>query len=169
MAWVTPSNVATGDVLTASKWNQDVVENWNALGDAWTAYTPTWTNLTVGNATQNSAYIAIGKLHIVRIFLKFGSTTSISGIPEITLPNGVSFSSGYAGTTIIGTGNLRDASGGTDYMSPLMRSASTAARLRFLCEQVNATYAAAAAISASVPMTWAVDDEISGTFTFEAA
>jgi hypothetical protein len=27
MAWVTPTNVATGDVLTASKWNQDVVEN----------------------------------------------------------------------------------------------------------------------------------------------
>ena len=27
MAWVTPTNVATGDVLTASTWNQDVVAN----------------------------------------------------------------------------------------------------------------------------------------------
>jgi hypothetical protein len=27
MAWVTPTNVATGDVLTAAKWNQDVVDN----------------------------------------------------------------------------------------------------------------------------------------------
>ena len=27
MAWVNPSNVATGDVLTASNWNQAVVEN----------------------------------------------------------------------------------------------------------------------------------------------
>jgi hypothetical protein len=27
MAWVTPTNVATGDVLTASNWNQSVVEN----------------------------------------------------------------------------------------------------------------------------------------------
>ena len=169
MAWVTPTNVSTGDVLTASKWNQDVVENWNSIGGAWTSYTPTWTNLTVGNATQDSAFIAAGKLHIVRIFLKFGSTSSISGIPEITLPNGVSFSSGYAVTTIVGTGGLRDASGGTDYTAILMRSGSTAARLRFLAEQVNATYAAASAISASIPMTWAVDDEISGTFTFEAA
>ena len=32
MAWVTPTNVATGDVLTASKWNQDVVENTSLLG-----------------------------------------------------------------------------------------------------------------------------------------
>jgi hypothetical protein len=31
MAWVTPSNVATGDVLTASTWNQDVVANIIAL------------------------------------------------------------------------------------------------------------------------------------------
>jgi hypothetical protein len=27
MAWVTPTNVATGDVLTASRYNQDVIEN----------------------------------------------------------------------------------------------------------------------------------------------
>jgi len=31
MAWVTPSNVATGDVLTAATWNQDVVENTKRL------------------------------------------------------------------------------------------------------------------------------------------
>jgi hypothetical protein len=27
MAWINPTTVATGDVLTAAKWNQDVVEN----------------------------------------------------------------------------------------------------------------------------------------------
>lgn len=31
MAWVNPSTVATGDVLTASKWNQDVAENTQVL------------------------------------------------------------------------------------------------------------------------------------------
>ena len=31
MAWVTPTNVATGDVLTASTWNQAVVENTTVL------------------------------------------------------------------------------------------------------------------------------------------
>lgn len=31
MPWVSPTNVATGDVLTASKWNQDVVANSIAL------------------------------------------------------------------------------------------------------------------------------------------
>lgn len=31
MAWVTPTDVATGDVLTAATWNQDVVENTTQL------------------------------------------------------------------------------------------------------------------------------------------
>ena len=31
MAWVTPTNVATGDVLTAATWNQAVVENTKTL------------------------------------------------------------------------------------------------------------------------------------------
>lgn len=31
MPWVTPSSVSTGDVLTASQWNQDVVANLNAV------------------------------------------------------------------------------------------------------------------------------------------
>ena len=31
MPWVSPTNVATGDVLTAATWNQDVVENTSVL------------------------------------------------------------------------------------------------------------------------------------------
>jgi hypothetical protein len=31
MAWVNPSNVSTGDVLTATKWNQEVAENTSVL------------------------------------------------------------------------------------------------------------------------------------------
>ncbi len=31
MAWVNPTNVSTGDVLTAATWNQDVVENTTRL------------------------------------------------------------------------------------------------------------------------------------------
>lgn len=34
MAWVTPTNVATGDVLTASTWNQAVVENTSVVRNA---------------------------------------------------------------------------------------------------------------------------------------
>lgn len=46
MAWVTPTNVATGDVLTASKWNQDVVENTSIL----------YASRRLGYVTRDTAY-----------------------------------------------------------------------------------------------------------------
>jgi hypothetical protein len=166
MAWVTPSNVATGDVLTASKWNQDVVENWNALGGAWTAYTPTWTNVSVGNATQSSAYVNAGKLYIVRIQLVFGSTTSISGVPEITLPNGVSVSAGYNTLSPVGQCSALDVSTGGSSLAWFTRSGSTAQRLRILTVGTTGF----GAWSATSPWNpWQTGDRIEGQFMFEAA
>lgn len=168
MAWTAPkTDFDPGDVLTAAEMNA-IGENLDAIGGAWTAYTPSWTNLTVGNATQASAYISAGSLHVVRILLTFGSTTSISGQPEFTLPNGVSMSSAYVPTSLLGTGNAQDANAGIAYSLNIWRSSSTAARARFIAQQV-ATYVRDAAISSSVPMTWATSDILSGTFVFEAA
>jgi hypothetical protein len=58
MAWVTPTNVSTGDVLTASTWNQAVVENTRVLRGDWaqarrtsgnfTINAASWTNLDTG-------------------------------------------------------------------------------------------------------------------------
>lgn len=66
MAWVTPSNVATGDVLTAATWNQAVVENTTQLRAVhaggvrrYMANTNTFTNQTsyadFPNATDKAA------------------------------------------------------------------------------------------------------------------
>lgn len=169
MAWTTPSTWVSGAILTAAQLNTQLRDNMNAIGDPWTAYTPTWTNLTVGNATQNSAYIAAGKLHIIRINLLWGSTTSISGIPEFTLPNSVSVNANYHATFVFGVGSLMDASAGLDYQSPIMRSSSTAARMRFLTVATSGTYAAADQVSATIPFTWTTSDRLSCTVVFEAA
>lgn len=169
MAFVTPTDVATGEVLTASRYNQDVVANFAAIGGPWTAYTPTWTNLTVGNATQASAYINAGKLYIVRIGLQFGSTTSISGSPEFTLPDGVSVNSSYYDTYVFGTGSMRDDSAGFGFTSPILRSTTTAGRLRFATTNAAGTYARNDVVSATIPFTWATSDRIEGQFFFEAA
>jgi hypothetical protein len=47
MAWVNPATVATGDVLTASKWNQDVVANTTSLPRGVMGYATRSTNLSV--------------------------------------------------------------------------------------------------------------------------
>jgi hypothetical protein len=170
MAWTTPSTWVAGAILTAAQLNTQLRDNLDAIGGAWTSYTPTWTNVTIGNATQNSAYIAAGKLYIVRTSIVFGSTTSLSGIPEITLPGGVSVrgSGAYEDTSIFGVGGFRSGAG-NDYPAGIMRSGTTAARVRFLTYNTAGTYALYDTVSATIPFTWGNGARISGTFVFEAA
>lgn len=170
MAWVTPTNVATGDVLTAATWNQAVVANAEAIGGAWTAYTPTWTNVTLGTSpTQKSAYIAAGKLHIVRIDLTLGTGGSLSGAPEATLPNGVSFDADYSDFSRLGWGSAVDASPLTANIIHMSPSPTTFARVRFYLTNAASTYLAAENMAAATPWTWTTGDRILGQFMFEAA
>ena len=168
MAWVTPSNVATGDVLTASKWNQDVVENWNAIGGEWTAYTPTFTNLTLGNGTQDFRYMNAGKLYLVRFKIDWGSTTSASGGPEWTLPNGVSLTSDHVGTSALGSGFMLDASGPA-YMALIAPGNGVLSRARFAVFTVSGSNITFGGASATSPATWTTGDRFTGQFMFEAA
>lgn len=92
MAW--PASIPTfltgiGGV-TVAKLNQ-LRDALKAIGDPWTAYTPTWsattTNPTLNNGTLSGAYIQAGKLIHFRVVLTFGSTTNPgSGGWYFTLP-----------------------------------------------------------------------------------
>jgi hypothetical protein len=52
----------------------------------YTAYTPTWTNLTIGNGTNNFRYAQVGNLVHYYGQLTFGSTTSTSSSATLPLP-----------------------------------------------------------------------------------
>lgn len=60
----------SGDVLTAA--------DLNAIG-TWTAFTPSWENLTVGNGTQSFYYCQINDVLHIEGRLTWGSTTAITG------------------------------------------------------------------------------------------
>ncbi len=167
MAWTPPkTDFSPGNVLTAAQMNA-IGENLSVIGGAWTSYTPTWTNLTVGNATQASAYIAAGKLYVVRIKLTFGSTTSISGIPEFTLPNSASYDSDYTTAAHLGLGAMNDVSGPVT-TGCVIFPGTVATRARFLIQQTSATYLTYAAASATIPFTWTTGDQLEAQFLFEA-
>jgi len=168
MAWVSPSNVATGDVLTAATWNQAVVANWQAVGDAWTAYTPTWTNVTLGSATQDCAYRRLGKTVDVRIRLILNGST-ISGDPEATLPNDDTMRTYGAVRFPLGLAGMFDSSAGATFMGWVTPSSTTYARVRFAVLNAGVAYGATTALSSSIPFTWANGDELLGYFTYEVA
>ena len=60
--------------------------SWIGAGASWSAWTPTWTNLTVGNATQTARYSQSGKTVFFSLKLVLGSTSSVASSPNFTFP-----------------------------------------------------------------------------------
>ena len=120
---------------------------WVAWEIAPTAFTPTWTALTVGNGTNIGTYALSGGIATLNISLNFGSTTSVSGTFYPNIPAAV------AGPAGVGSCWAFDASAAAWATGVFVPSSY----LLF----------ATARASASVPWGWAVNDllRISITYT----
>ena len=126
----------------------------------WTAFTPTWTNLSVGNGSASAKYMQIGKIVFYKIFLLFGSTTSVSGLITASLP-ATSIALGNSVTT--GGSYLAYDSGSAAYYSGTARLATTTT-----LELINQA-APMTSTSSTVPFTWASADQLYITGSYEAA
>jgi len=78
--------------------------------EAWTAYAPVWTNLTLGNGTVTAFFYQHGGVCHVRIKLAFGTTTTVAGIfyPSMPLAGvGASLDTGVAWAFDISTSTFQ--------------------------------------------------------------
>lgn len=156
MAWTSPRTWVAGEKPTAATFNTHVRDNFKAIGDAWTSYTPTATNLTIGNGTLSGGWMQAGKFTVVRISVTFGTTTTVSAAVSFALPATASaFDQAIAGW-------LLDSSAGNTGRVPasgsIMASASTVT-----------VYSSGGSLTSTVPFTWATGDKISLTGVYEAA
>lgn len=168
MASITIDNTAK-DVPIDDYQEQKVVDYnsiFAAIQAAWTAWTPTWTNLSVGNGTVTAKYRQIGKLVFCRITIVFGSTTSISGGVSFSLPVTRAANAGTAGGTPQGQATLVDASPAGTYTGVITNVTTTTAAVGAL--DASGTYLKIAALSSTVPITWTTSDEINAQFSYEA-
>lgn len=131
-----------------------------AKGSAWTSYTPTLTNATLGNGTIAGSYLQEGKKITFRALFTLGSTSTVTGSLGISLPFAVATSSLQLAHCL-----LEDA-GVSSYLGIAELSSSTAT-LR--AAGAAGTYATQAAISATVPFTWGNTDKAYVQGTYEAA
>lgn len=130
--------------------------------DAWISYTPTWTNLTVGNGTNNFAYKQIGKIVFVRGQFIFGSTSSISGAVSVSLPvTAKSFTVKHA----LGTAYFEDL-GIAGYVGGVFWLSTTTIDIRVF--NASGTYTVNSSLSSTIPFTWGTNDHISFNFIYEA-
>jgi hypothetical protein len=164
MAFANPTSVSTGDVLTATRYNADVVGNWNMFGSAYTTFTPTLTNLTQGNGTLVARERKVGRMVFFYVGFTFGSTSSMgAGLLSLTLP--------YEAANIhsgVFTGYIEDTGTSEFVMAPIMRSSSTTV-LTLGALNASGTYGSLSGVNTTTPMTWTTTDKFFVSGLYEAA
>jgi len=132
-----------------------------------TSWTPTWTNLSIGNGTVVAKYGRSGKWIVCRLSIVLGSTTLISGSVSFTLPATRAAYGGSAGVTPLGTCYLFDTSALIVLQGTITNASPTTGLIAVW--KADGTYSQSALLSSTVPFTWATGDEIGMQFLYEAA
>lgn len=118
----------------------------------WTSFTPTWTNLTAGNATQSFAYSEHGNTMFIEGRMTLGSTSSVGTNPSFAIPN----SRTSTGFLLGGFLRLED-TGTQNYFGQLLISTVS---IELYNLNVGATYPTLATMNSTTPHTWASTDVI---------
>ena len=127
-----------------------------------TSFTPTWTNLTVGNGTGVYKYQQIGKQ--IFAFYKFtlGSTSAIGTNPNVTLP--INPASG-AGGFLSYSAKLTDNGVGT-FNGAVDEDTN---KLYLASGVTSGSFLNGGTITATSPFTWTTGDSISFNINYEVA
>jgi len=155
----TPRTWVAGEVVTAAEMNTEVRDAFTGIQAAWGGWTPTWTNLTVGNGSLVPRFNRIGATIFGRLLLTWGSTTSSAGVIRFTLPSAPV----TAGSNLfcpIGHAYIFDTSAGTKFYRKLSLDGANSS--------VTLTDDSFVQVSNTVPMTWATGDTLAISFTYEA-
>lgn len=137
---------------------------------SWQSWTPTWTNLTIGNATVTGKYIQIGKTVTFTLSVTLGSSTTVSTSPTFTLPVTAAGTSTYPSDALgllpIGHLIIHDASAAVFVGYTAINSATTGLLLAY---DASASILRGTSASSTTPMSWTAGDKILITATYEAA
>lgn len=136
-----------------------VAADLNAGAAAWGTWSPTYTNLTVGNGSVTAKYGYYGRVPFAKWSFTMGTTSAIGSAPTVSLP--VNFSNsietGICRYTDTGTANYPG--------SVLPATSSTVGLYAWLA---SGTYVSATALSSTIPFTWGSTDVLTFTIFYEA-
>ena len=145
----------SGSVLTAAELN--------AAG-TWTSFTPSWTNLSVGNGVVSAAYSKFNKILFVRVYFDFGSTSSLTGALRMTLP--ASLTQNTASQEIIGQAYITKV-GVFPLLGIVSVSSSTAIQIQTWLN--SGTYPSVRNVEPGQPIAFDSDSNVSFEFTTRLA
>ena len=123
------------------------------VGEA-VAFTPSWTNLTPGNAVESWHYVRVNDLLYFAGETVLGSTSSVTGLISMDFPVGTQISEGGI---LSGTVLYVDASPLKNIMGNMDQNASD---IRFFVYTVSGSQIGNAGTSSSSPFIWTTNDTI---------
>jgi len=130
----------------------------SGLGASWGTWTPSWTNLTVGNGTLNYArYIALGKTNNFVLSFTLGTSSAITNNVSVSIPT---TSVAYSNFFPIAYGCAIDETGSVWSIGLFMTSGSVG---RLFVD--NGSFYAS--LNGSTPFTWTSGDSIYLTGMYE--
>jgi hypothetical protein len=130
---------------------------------AWVAYTPTFTGFSLGNGSINFAYSKIGKTVLVRGRVTLGSTSTMTGPFDFTLPV---TSVTYPLTHVVGQAAYFS---GSVFAHGTVLAIGSTSTYRCGIYNVGGTYATNSDLSATAPFTWANTHQLTVVLAYEAA
>lgn len=146
---------SAGEILTAANLNLVAVPD---SMSTWTS--PILGGITAGNGTTTAQYLTAGSLTYCIFRFVLGTTSSVTGSISLDLPVDASFS--YAASMDIGI--AYDVSATTGYPVSIETTGSTSVILRVW--NTASTFATNAALSSTVPFTWATSDVLAVSFWY---
>ena len=147
-----PFPFVAGDVLTAAELN--------GIGEK-TAYTPTFTALTLGNGTLTADFYRVQNVVTVTVAVEFGSTTSISGDVVVTLPIARASAQGLRIATVqLNDPGIQNFAGALFFQTGVLTNVNV--------RQLG-TNSVIAGLTATTPFTWATGDVLQFSAQYEVA
>jgi len=139
-----------------------------SLGTA-VAFTPSWINLTPGDATETWYYVQVNDFVHVYGDTTFGSTTSIGGSVSMTVPVGTISSGAALAGTPNGRARCTDSNAGPLFVMTAVQ-VSSATLVTFCPETIGATFVQrGGVVTATYPFTWATGDRFNASFVYQIA
>ena len=141
----------------------------NTVLGTYSAFTPTFANLTVGNGTSSARYSRVNNVVNYYGYFVLGSTSAVTGAVNITLP--VTANAIYAGINGIPMGDLEmfDTSASTWYKGEVFSIGSTTVTRTRIWTIAGSNVVNNSSPNATAPMTWATGDQFLWNITYEAA
>lgn len=136
--------------------------------DSWLVWTPSFTNLTIGNGSLNCRYSQIGKTVDFTMIITLGSTSSVGSNACFSLPvnnNPTTYNTNILNVIGHGWGNP---AGTNCAILAAIDSTSGVNNAQLLAQNASGTYLTVVGFSSSVPGTWANGNAIFITGTYEA-